>query len=189
MVIVPRTPPTVTPEIRTFAMAVLSGREPAGIAHVACHARQDSVVSECFAAVDDQVRELGGTAVHGWALWEHPGVLLEAEFHAVWCSPLGGVVDVVNRGGDPRPHILFVPDPTRGYAGAPLDTVRVPLVTDPRMDELLRASEAIFEIMNRGDRATQKHITMPRLEHERLLALQALKGNRLAELVRDHGAG
>ncbi|MES3034917.1 MAG: hypothetical protein V4813_13040 [Gemmatimonadota bacterium] len=188
MMIVPRTPPTVTPDIRAFARSVLSGREPIGLAHVPCQARRGSVEAECFAAVDDQVRELGGTAIQGWALWEHPGVLLEAEFHAVWCSPLGGVCDVVNRGGDPRPHILFIPDPTRRYAGAPLDTVRLPLVTDPRMDELLRASEAIFEIMNRGDRATRKHITIPRVEHERLLALQALKGHRLAELVRDHGA-
>lgn len=105
----------------------------------------------------------------------------------MWCSPLGGVVVVVNRRGDPRPRILFVPDPTRRYAGVQNDTVRLPLIADPRMDDLLRASEAIFDLMNRGERAARKVITMSQAELEQLDSLHALKEHLLAELVRDHG--
>ena len=152
---VPQTPGTVTPALRAFARMVLGGAEPTGMTHVPCRPRKDGAVNECVVAADAQVREYGGAAVHGWAIWEHPKVLLEAEFHAVWRDRQHRLLDVVGRGTDTRSRILFVPDPIRRYQGTPVDTVRHPLVADPRMDELLRASEEIYEMWNGGDRATQ----------------------------------
>ena len=186
--IVPRTPPTITATIRTFAAAVVARELPVGLAYAVCEARRDSRVSECFDAVDAQVRDAGGSAVHGWAIWEHPGLLLEAEFHAVWCSPIGGLVDVVNREHDTRPNILFVPDPSRRCHGVPIDTVRHPLVDDPRMDEVLRASEEIFGIMNRGERATQRILRPSKAELRQLNDLLFLKAARMGELLRAYGS-
>jgi len=53
------------------------------------------------------VEEQGGAVQHGWALWEWPRVMVEAEFHAVWRSPDGSRLDVTPR-EDSQQRILFV---------------------------------------------------------------------------------
>lgn len=63
----------------------------------------------CADGVLEKVKNDGGDIRYGWTIWEWPGVLLTAEFHAVWTDQSNALIDVT-----PKPHgekqILFVPD-------------------------------------------------------------------------------
>ncbi len=63
----------------------------------------------CSDGVLEKVKADGGEIVFGWSIWEWPEVLRTAEFHAVWKSPAGELMDIT-----PKPRgeqrILFVQD-------------------------------------------------------------------------------
>lgn len=109
---------------------------------------------DCFAIVEKQVARLGGERLLGWAIWELPGVFLQAEFHAVWRSPSGEIVDLT-----PRPFpcrsSTFVRDPHREYEGRQVDNIRQPLVSDVDVFHFLLLERRMFAIVNAGDLAYQ----------------------------------
>ncbi len=109
---------------------------------------------ECFQIVSTQVEQHGGQAVYGWAIWEVPGVYIEAEYHSVWQSPEGELLCLT-----PFPlsleSILFLPDPNRPYKGRQIDNVRESLVKDRDVYRYLYLAKRIFEITNAGDLADQ----------------------------------
>ncbi|MCR6496278.1 hypothetical protein LJB71_08640 [Thermomonas sp. S9] len=84
-----------------------------------------AVVNECFPNVQAKLERDGGQMLCGWQVWEWPHVLVEAEFHAVWKSPAGALVDITPKAQN-ETHILFVPDPRLSYQGLAKDNVRVP---------------------------------------------------------------
>ena len=47
--------------------------------------------------------------IHGWAIWEHPNIMLEAEFHGIWKSPNGHFLDVTPYSFNFN-RILFMPE-------------------------------------------------------------------------------
>lgn len=100
------------------------------------------------------MRDHGGGIQHGWALWEWPGILVEAEFHAVWVAPDGTLVDISQR-QEPLPEILFFPDPLRVFTGTSVDNIRIPLRDDPKIREFIAAAEQQFAILNSGQLAQQ----------------------------------
>lgn len=63
----------------------------------------------CNDGVRLKVAAAGGEPVHGWTIWEWAPALLTAEFHCVWRSPSGELVDIT-----PKPRreqsIVFVKD-------------------------------------------------------------------------------
>jgi len=116
---------------------------------------------DCFLIVEDHIGRHGGKAVLGWAIWQVPGVYIEAEFHCIWQNPDGVMHDVT-----PYPHhydnILFLPDHTRTYSGRQVDNVRQALVKDRDVTRWLYLARRRFEIMNTGDLADQYgEITLP----------------------------
>jgi hypothetical protein len=121
---------------------------------VACRPVEGGPVDECFPIVECYARENGGSPCVGCTLWEWPGILVEAEFHAVWCSPSGDLIDIVPR-LVPLDRVLFLPDPKREYVGTQVDNVRRPLTADPHAHELIELCERRFALMNRGARARQ----------------------------------
>jgi len=74
-----------------------------------------AVPNECFLNVAKKIARDGGFLQHGWVVWYAPGVILEAEFHGVWISPTGEMVDITPHDGESR--ILFVPDHQRKWKG------------------------------------------------------------------------
>jgi len=78
------------------------------------------IAGNCHTNVLHRVREHGGERLNGWMIWEAPGLFAEGEFHCVWRSPDGDLVDVTPR-RDGEARILFLPDPatrlTRGPNG------------------------------------------------------------------------
>jgi hypothetical protein len=63
----------------------------------------------CSDGVAEKVKCAGGAIQVGWIIWEWPKVLLTSEFHAVWASPEGELIDIT-----PKPQgetrIVFVKD-------------------------------------------------------------------------------
>lgn len=113
---------------------------------------------ECFSNVKTKVETDGGEIKFGWAIWEWPNLMIEAEFHAVWISSENDPIDIT-----PKPvgidSVLFLPDSTRTYDYNRdyyrVDNIRRPLSTDPLISEFIRLSEEIFEYEERhfpGDR-------------------------------------
>ncbi len=122
---------------------------------------------DCFETVERQVVDRGGSACHGWALWEWPGLFLEGEFYAVWRDVDGALRDITPRTGEAR-SILFLPDPARQFDGRRVKNVRQPISPDPAVEGFLRACDEEFALINRGARAFMRNV--------------ALQGTELCEL-------
>ncbi len=161
-----KTPHRRTPEIDALIQRVV----PAGTAlYVAIEPEHGSVVNDCYLNVDKQVASRGGSSVHGWAIWEWPCTMLEAEFHAVWRRPDGSLLDVTAR-NDAESRVLFVPDPVLRFAGQSINNVRVPLRDDALVREWIELHDAKFEVLNQGTRATQfGPVSVPKSEIEPLI--------------------
>lgn len=154
--------------------------------YLAVEPEADARISECFPNVQAKIARAGGRMLCGWQLWEWPHVMIEAEFHAVWLSPDGAMVDIT-----PKPHgesrILFVPDPRRDYAGVAVDNVRLPLRDDQLIRHFIRVAELKTIVMNRGERAEQYGVvSVSRDEIEPLLMAQDFLGTSLLSGLREH---
>ncbi|MGE8360434.1 hypothetical protein [Pseudomonas sp.] len=114
----------------------------------------DAPEKECFQIVAGHIEKNGGEAVYGWAIWEVPGVYIEAEFHSVWRSP-EGELRCLTPFPLPFETILFLPDLNRLYLGRQIDNVREPLAKDRDVYRFLYLARRVFEITNAGDLADQ----------------------------------
>ena len=107
-----RVPRRISPAIRDFANTLVPDCRAE---YVPLQLRHDARDAFCTYAVEAHISEYGGRVRYGWRLSEWPTVWLEAEFHAVWESPAGEVLDVA--AGDAT-RTLFVWDPEMEYDGA-----------------------------------------------------------------------
>lgn len=140
------TPTTITPEILALCQRLGCTSVPE---FVPVETHLEAEESDCFIDVEKQRNDHGGDSVIGWQIWEWPGVMIEAEFHAVWRSPRGRLVDVSYKPDGER-QILFVPDPVRTYTGRKLDNVRAPVWNNPLVHEFIAVNEEFQqEIINR----------------------------------------
>jgi len=146
-----RIPDKVTSPIRRLCNRICVG----SVAEfVPVEPEPDGKLSDCFAIVDDKIKRMGGSVCHGWVVWLLPSIMVEGEFHAVWRSPDGELLDV-----SPNPldagHILFIADPTRSYEGKQVDNIRIPLSKNPLVSEFIKLAHQSFLVMNEGDLAYQ----------------------------------
>lgn len=110
--------------------------------------------ANCFIEVDDRIRSEGGSACLGWAIWETQFVFLEAEAHALWRDE-GGVLHDITPKKFGLPTVLFLPDPNLKYSGRQIQSAFEPLSDNAHVAAMIEAQAALFELMNRGDRADQ----------------------------------
>ncbi|CAK2015221.1 SEC-C domain-containing protein [Vibrio crassostreae] len=116
-----------------------------------CKPDQGAQINECFPNVEAKVSTTGGAIVYGWQVWETEH-LIEAEFHAVWASPSGGMLDVTPK-AFPCKSIAFVPDPNTNYVGQQIDNVRINTSGNALVDDLIKVCEAKFKLENAGEKA------------------------------------
>jgi hypothetical protein len=129
---------------------------------VTCRPIPNQPENECFPIIEEYVAANGGEQIIGWAIWERPGVFIEAEFHSIWRSPDGENIDLVPR-IFPLDYITFLPAPNRRYDGLQVDNVRKPLIKDNDLIRYLYLFRRKFEIMNSGDLAGQYgYIAIPK---------------------------
>ena len=177
----PVTPASLSAPLQALVREVVPDGTPV---YVDVQAIEGAPSDECFVLVPEQVKRNGGDAVIGWSLWEWPSLFVEAEFHSVWRAPNDSLLDVSPK-KSPTQKILFVPDPSRTYEGRQVNNVRKPLSRSPAILEFLRASDAEYEFMNRGERAGQHgHIKVKDAEAEEYTAIQRTKAHSFLEMLR-----
>lgn len=145
------------------------------------------ITGRCFDNVSRCVERAGGQACIGWAIWEWPGVFIEAERHCVWRTPAGELLDITKPKGDCR-SILFQPDPAGVMERHVVDNVRQALRVDPDLDRFLELAPLV--------RLEMAHVetTGQRLQGVRAQAFKAnaLEYNRIGKLLQERyraGAG
>lgn len=85
------TPRELTPAIRALCSELAADSEPAYLDVSPAEGARDL---DCFPVVEAHVRNVGGDVVYGWRIWELPWTYIGAEFHAVWRSPGGDLIDI-----------------------------------------------------------------------------------------------
>jgi hypothetical protein len=144
-------PPVDALHVQKFCAEVAKASKPQLILS---QPRFDRPANECFPIVEERTAETGGSMAVGWAIWEWPGIFIEAEFHAVWVHPGGILIDLAPR-ALLTPSILFLTDPSRKYEGRQVDNIRKPLIRDNDLIRYLFTFRRQFEILNEGDLAYQ----------------------------------
>lgn len=140
-----------------------------------------AVVNECYGNVEEMIKKEGGSIQYGWQIWDTlPGVMAEAEFHAVWVDSTGLLHDITPK-NPPTNRILFLPDPEKKFIGAQIDNKRIPLKDDPLIREFIKTAEQLYKASNEGDLAGKfgEIIATPRMlalmKSKQFLELQLLQ--------------
>lgn len=119
----------------------------------------DMPPDECFHVVKQHIAINGGRQVFGWSIWEWPGVFLEAEFHSVWETPEGILIDVTPK----QMHcdaITFLHDARKKYEGYQVNNVRRPLVDSLTVRKFIEVNNQIFNAMNKGEAKYEREVTV-----------------------------
>lgn len=142
----------IKPYVESFARQVLKTSGSLDLCYLPCVPLNGLSDGDCFRLIQDHAKANGGMPVLGWAIWEYPKVMIEAEFHSVWQASDGVLHDIVPR-KQPPIRILFVRDARRSYAGRQVDNVRKPLTNDKEVKEFLALHRRMFKLQNAGDLA------------------------------------
>lgn len=158
-----RTPDAVNAVVQQFSEKVSPGQTPV---FYDCEPSpgQDQW---CFPIVQARVAKDGGQMVLGWAIWIWPGVLIEAEFHALWEDPQGVRHDIAPR-SDGTTRVLFVPDPRAEYKGQQVNNIREPLSKASAVQNMIKAFDDRFAVLNRGIAAYAHQIVLNPLQEAEL---------------------
>ena len=173
-----RAPRAVSDSIRNLVESIVPGGQPTFVEIVP---RAGGTVNECFATVADQVAEAGGRIQHGWALWEWPGVLVEAEFHAVWVAPDNSLLCVTPRLDGER-RILFLSEPNRVFSGELVDNVRLPLSGNPKVTEWITLAVKRGELRRKEQRSGRSN---PRQASQELMTRITFQMRQLEREIAD----
>ncbi|MCA8925349.1 MAG: SEC-C domain-containing protein [Planctomycetes bacterium] len=176
-----RVPRSITKRIRAFCARTGAAGDPL---YVAVAPLDGASEKRCFTNVERKVARDGGEACLGWALWEWPNVLLEAEVHCVWRDAAGRLLDVSPaQQGDASRGVLFLPDPALGprLEGGRIDNVREALRSDPAIARLIEIHELLARVGGVAQGA------LPEGVHDLAEGLRR-ESNRLADQL-NRGAG
>jgi hypothetical protein len=140
-------------------------------------------VDDCFPVIERQVQRQGGSTCYGWQIWEWHGIMIEAEFHAVWKDAHDELHDITPK-ALPLENILFLPDPERIYTGQQVNNVRRATSQLEAIRRFIAAADAEFEFMNRGARAEQHgEIRLTIEEAKELRDIRESKSDAYREII------
>lgn len=174
------TPRTISGAVRQFCREISPRSAPRFIKVTPA---PGAPVKECFPIVERHVQRHGGSVCYGWQIWEWPGVMIEAEFHAVWKDAAQQLHDLTPK-TPPIDKILFLPDPDRVYSGRQVNNVRRALSDKAEIRRFIEAADAEFELTNRGTRAEQHgEIALSGVELQEFAAIQDAKVRAFGAIV------
>jgi hypothetical protein len=130
-------PSEITPEVIRFCRQLDPSREPA---LVPVRPAPGAIPGNDYASLKSHVARFGGGIQFGWIIWENPGWFLEAEFHGVWVSPEGALIDITPR-LDRATVLLFLPDSRRTFQGEVIPNRFLALSQSPDVLAVVRNAE------------------------------------------------
>ena len=133
------TPPTISDDVLRLCRERLRGGEPT---YVPVEEEPMSALNECFSTVRRRIRTHGGSIEYGWTIWEWPGIIVEAEHHAIWLTPDGRRVDIARKRYGEK-NVLFVPDPKTPHVGKRVDNRRLAISKHQAVREFLAVTDEI----------------------------------------------
>lgn len=149
-------PSTLSYEVSDFCSDVSFQQKPF---YVSVEPKPYCKMDCCFENVGRVVKECGGEIVYGWQIWLWEGVLIEAEFHAVWRTEGGEYVDITPKDLD-YANILFLPDARMLYDGSRVDNIRKNLSNLKLVDMYIEIAKSIFLVKNKNSRPYDYEISL-----------------------------
>jgi hypothetical protein len=142
MIQIPAHVPKHTDMLIAFCQRIVADTLPRFVSN---QVSDSSRTGNCFNNVAQYQAEHGGHTRYGWCLWETTGLILQAEFHAIWESPTGEWLDITPHSQQLKnQQIMFLPDPQRTYAGTRINNQREALLDDPVVHDYITAQNALF---------------------------------------------
>jgi len=86
-------------------------------------------------------------------------VFVEAEFHGIWKSDDGRIIDITPKVPS-IDNILFLPDTNRKYEGFQVANRKMKISDNGVLDDYFECCDALFAIQNHGDRKFKKGIVL-----------------------------
>lgn len=129
---------TTTPKFITSSVIAFANKLNLKVTPIYLQAKTESYAkpSFCFPNVHRKIELDGGSIQHGWVIWERLGQFLEAEFHAVWKSPEGELVDITPK-IDGETSVVFVAEDSLRWVGLYIPN-RLFALTDSSLVETLQ---------------------------------------------------
>ena len=98
-------------------------------------------------ALKSHVATHGGRIQYGWILWEYPGWYLEAEFHPLWSSAQGELIETSPAAAAAGlPRLLFLPDNTRAFGADDIANRFHALSTSPDVLSVVQHAEFLAKL-------------------------------------------
>jgi hypothetical protein len=112
-------------KITKFTKSVFNIQEPL---RIPVKTADFSIQNQCFFNVKKYCELYGGDIKYGWRIrFPYPKIMIEAEFHAVWLSNSGELIDISKSDCD---ETLFVIDNKLKFEGKLVPSIRRSLVND-----------------------------------------------------------
>jgi hypothetical protein len=144
-----RTPDINAAEVRALCNSLRQNGQPF---YVPFRPLPEAPLRECFSVVAGHVLANGGQVVLGWNIVELKGIWLEAEFHAIWRSPDGELLDLTPR-EFPQSQYLFLPDGEQPYEGTQVESKFHPLTNHPSVIKHIQLAPEFYYETNRADQS------------------------------------
>ncbi len=142
---------------------------------------EKSKINDCVNNAKEYLKINKGNSVIGWAIWLHPHCMIEAEFHIIYQSDNGQLIDIT-------PHknnidkILFMEDQSIKYNNCQISNIRKNISKSKLIDSVIDNWNEIFVIQNEGENK-YKHgeIIIEGEKAERMMYLDYLNQQLLEE--------
>jgi hypothetical protein len=149
-----RLPSDITPEILTFCRQLDPARAPLW---VPVRPTPGAVEAHDLTALKSHIASHGGRVQYGWTLWEHAGWFLEAEFHPLWSSPQGELIEISpERAAAGLTRVLFLPAGTRSFQGEDIPNRFYALSTSPDVVSVVQHAEYLATLRSEGRTQARK---------------------------------
>lgn len=159
------TPLKISDQIVAFCQEIDSTEEPSFLSF---QPTEKAELHECFRNVESHIALYSGDIQYGWIIWESPNRTLNAEFHAVWVSPTGELLDITPK-VDGEIRILFLPDSTITFRGQLIENRKKVLVDNTWTRQWIWEEHNFFLIKQKHYRNRQVDIESFRAECEKWL--------------------
>jgi len=126
---------------------------------VSIKAENYSTINNCFYNLIDKVAIDKGEIIYGWKIHQ-TGLLVEAERHAVWKSPIGELIDITPDIERNEKTLFLEEDKGWIYQGQYTDNIRINITDNPLVDDFILLCETITKLWQTGKRKSKLEIAI-----------------------------